>query len=129
MDFTYSVDDWVFGQTHTGGMHCNFITSKLLGKGAILRKYASLVIKHITDNILINHAVPYKINKIQINGGIQHEFMFSNVPIYNVNPIADSNISTWELHSDDDSGHFIVRLYRELGYIELDVIEELNFLC
>ena len=129
MDFTYAVNDWVFGQTHTGGLYCNFITSKPLGNGAILRKYASSVIKHITDNILINNAVPYKINKIQINGGTQREFTFSNVPIYNVNPIADSNISTWELHSDDGSGHFIVKVYRELGYIELDVIEELNFLC
>ena len=129
MNFTYSVNDWVFGQTRTGGMYCDFITSKSLGDGAMLRKYASPVNKHITDNILINNAVPYKINKIPINEGDRHEFIFSNVPIYKINPITDNNISTWELHSDNGAGHFIVKLFRELGYIELEVIEELNFLC
>jgi hypothetical protein len=114
----YSVE-W----TSTGSSICNYVSSKILDKG-IIRKYASSQEKNKINNMVLNNVVP---KTIQNNKG--KTFLFSNVPIYNVNPIADSNISTWELHSDDGSGHFIVKVYRELGYIELDVIEELNFLC
>ena len=43
--------------------------------------------------------------------------MFSNVSIYMQNSIADHNISTWELHSDDGAGHFIVKLYNIWWFI------------
>lgn len=106
-----------------GSSNCSYVSSTPQNTG-ILKKYASSQEKHKIKHMVINNVVPKTIrnetNKV---------YTFTNVPIYFANPIADDGISTWELHSDDGSGHFIVKLYRELGYIELEVIEELNFLC
>ena len=107
---------------------CNFITSKPLDKG-IVRKYASASEKHRIHNMVINNVKPVSIENVPIFDGNRIIYIFSNIPIYIENKQADNGISTWELHSDDGKGHFIVRLYRELGYVELEVIEELNFLC
>ena len=107
---------------------CNFITSKPLDKG-IIRKYASASDKNRIDNMVMNNVKPLTIESVHIFNGNRTKYMFSNIPIYNQNKQADNGISTWELHSDDGTGHFIVKLYRDLGYIELEAIEELNFLC
>jgi hypothetical protein len=103
---------------------CNYITSKIINNGKIIRKYASSVEKHTIDSLVLNYAIPINIKYCK---GTQYNF--TTVSIYNINKQADNGISTWELHSDDGNGHFIVRLYRDVGYVELEAIEELNFLC
>lgn len=107
-----------------GAISLYYITSRIINNG-IIRKYASSQEKHRIDCMVLNDVVPQKIYNYEKNKA----YIFSNVPIYTVNAIADNRISTWELHGDDGSGHFIVRLYRDLGYVELEVIEEYNFLC
>jgi len=107
-----------------GAIPLYYITSRIINNG-IVRKYASSQEKHRIDGMVLNDVVPQKIYNYEKNKA----YIFSNVSIYMKNSIVDNNISTWELHSDDGSGHFIVRLYRELGYIELEVIEKLDFLC
>lgn len=107
-------------------LQCNYITSKIIDNGKIIRKYASHKTSHI-QSMILNSVVPKIITKYEKDKQIK--YVFSNVPIYSVNLNADNGISTWELHSDDGKGHFIVKLYRDLGYVELEAIEELNFLC
>jgi len=116
------------GWSSAGITPCSFITSKLLDKG-IVRKYASASEKNRIDNMVINNVKPSTIENVPIFEGNRIKYIFTNVPIYIENKQSDKGISTWELHSDDGKGHFIVRLYRDIGYIELEVIEELNFLC
>ena len=106
-----------------GAISLYYITSRIINNG-IIRKYASSQEKHRIDCMVLNDVVPQKI----YNYEKAREYTFSKVPLYTENSIADNNISTWELHCDG-SGHFIVRIYRELGYIELEVIEKLDFLC
>lgn len=115
---TYNIE-WLNGSI----IPCYYITSIFLNRG-IVRKYASSQQALRLENMVRNNCIPKAIQNSKTN-----KYKFSNVPIYQINPIADNNISTWELHSDDGAGHFIVKLYRDVGYIELEVIEELNFLC
>jgi hypothetical protein len=118
---TYNIE-WLNGNI----IPCYYITSIFLNRG-IVRKYASSQGDLRIPSMILNNVVPKTIIKCESDKQIK--YVFSNVPIYTVNAIADNGISTWELHSDDGKGHFIVRLYRDLGYIELEVIEEYNFLC
>lgn len=103
-----------------GSIPLAYITSIIINNG-ILRKYASSLQVYTIDNIARCNGVPKIITEYQTDKEIK--YTFSNVPQYNKNHHVDKNISTWELHSDDGSGHFIVRLYRDLGYVELEYVE------
>jgi hypothetical protein len=128
MDKTYYIE-WIFGQTRTNGTYCQISSVSRISENVTRRIYKSSNEKHLTDNYINNRASPCLIEMIPINTGERKKYKFSNANQYSFVYNNNDNIFTWELHSDDGSGHFIVRLYRELGYVELEVIEELNFLC
>lgn len=53
--------------------------------------------------MVLNNVKPISIECF-LNGN-RKEYVFSEVPFYIQNKSADKDIFTWELHSDDGSGH------------------------